>query len=441
MNRKYKIGAVMASLLTLSSTNVLAEEASPDSAFSWGGDFRFRVVSLKDIPIEAGRNAGNKIQESLFTRFRTRLWGQYVFNQDYKLKVRAVNEFRNYDDGKFNHTNTWKALDEIVFDELYLDINNQFDGKANFRLGRQGLIYGTGKVFLEASPLDGSRTIYHNAAKAVFKIDSNNTLDAFYFNNPKQDSLAIHSSDRNLIEWAEEGAAVYGKNKAIENVPFEYYYVYKDEKRDIKDGNPVYLNTIGARIMPEFTPQVNGNFELAGQWGSQNGNSKSGLMFDSVVNWKFMESNSLKPTLSAGYYYLSGNDASTSKDEAWHPVLSRWPQFSELYLYSFIDGAGGHGIGNWNNVSMPWIGIGLDVFKGGHLDIRYFNMSANETDNLTHPGLGDKRGDLVTAKLKYKINKQWYGHLVAEFFEPGDYYADSMNDTAHFLRAEINYKF
>ncbi|MFK5984024.1 MAG: hypothetical protein QM479_01175 [Pseudomonadota bacterium] len=441
MKTNYKLGVVVASLMTISSSNVLAEQSAADSAFTWGGDFRFRIVSLKDIPLEAGRNAGTKIDQSLFTRFRTRIWGQYVFNKDYKVKVRAVNEFRNYDNGKPNHANTWKALDEIVFDELYLDINNQFNGKLDLRLGRQGLIYGTGKVFLEASPLDGSRTIYHNAAKAVLKVNPTNSLDVFYFNNPKQDDFAIHSSERNLMEWAEEGAAIYAKNKDFNNYPFEYYYVYKDEKRSIADGNPVHLNTIGARFMPKFTATLNANFELASQWGSQNGNSKEGMMFDSVINWNFMASNSLKPTLSIGYYYLSGDDASTTKDEAWNPVLSRWPQFSELYLYSFIDGAGGHGIGNWNNVSMPWIGLGLNVFKGAKFDLRYFNISANETDQVSHPGLGDKRGDLVTAKLKYKINKSWYGHLVAEFLNPGDYYANSLNKTAHFLRAEINYKF
>lgn len=441
MIRKTQAGIIVASLMTLSGTNALAAENPADSPFSWGGDFRFRVVSLKDIPLDAARNRGATIEESSFTRFRTRVWGQYIFNNDYKFKVRAVNEFRNHDNGKINNNNSWKAMDEIVFDEFYLDVNHQFNDKVDFRLGRQGLIYGTGKVFLDSYPLDGSRTIYNNAAKATIKINPANSLDVFYFNNPQRDNFAIHSSYHDLIEWDEEGAAVYGKSKSFDDYPFEYYYVYKDEKRSARDGNPVHLNTIGARFMPKITPTLNANFELASQWGSQDGDSKSGTMFDSVLNWNFMASSDLKPTLSAGYYFLSGDDADTSKDEAWHPVLSRWPQFSELYLYSFIDGANGHGVGNWTNVSMPWIGLGLDVFKNGHLDIRYFDISADETDKRRYPGLGDKRGDLLTAKLKYKINKNWYGHLMAEFLDPGDYYADSVDNTAHFIRAEINYKF
>jgi len=71
-----------------------------------------------------------------------------------------------------------------------------------------------------------------------------------------------------------------------EPIDVEYYYVYKDEKRDAKDGNPAHINTIGTRIMPKFSPSFNGNFELTGQWGTQAGTDKSGLMFDSVVNWK-----------------------------------------------------------------------------------------------------------------------------------------------------------
>jgi len=90
---------------------------------------------------------------------------------------------------------------------------------------------------------------------------------------------------------------------------------------------------------------------------------------------------------------------------------------------------------------MPWIGLGLNVFKGSSLTIRYFNMTANEINTTANPGLGDKRGDLITARLKYKINKSWYGHLVAEFMDPGDYYTSAMDNTAHFIRAEINYKF
>jgi len=74
--------------------------------------------------------------------------------------------------------------------------------------------------------------------------------------------------------------------KTNKSFPFEYYYVYKDEKRDAADGNPAYINTVDARIMPKFTPSVSGNFELAGHWGSQSGTGKSGLMFDLVVSWK-----------------------------------------------------------------------------------------------------------------------------------------------------------
>ncbi len=448
MNKKQCFGSVIALMMTLSSANLIAGDNAAESNFTWGGDFRFRLVSLNDIPLEAARSKRFKIDESDFTRFRTRLWGQYVFNDDFKFKIRAVNEFRNYDVnnlridgvGKIRSDNSWKALDEIVFDELYFDINNQFDGKVDFRIGRQALIYGTGKVFLDGNPLDGSRTIYNDAIKVVYKMNETNSFDLFYFNNPQRDDLAIHSSYRDLIEWGEEGAAIYGKNKSFEAYPFEYYYVYKDENRRETDGRRVHLNTVGARLMPKFTATINANFEVASQWGTQGGVSKSGVLFDSQVNWNALPGNNLKLTPSIGYYYLSGDDASSSKNEAWHPVLSRWPQFSELYLYSFIDGSGGHNIGSWSNISMPWIGISMIPFKNTKLNFRYYNMKANEINKAANPGLGNKRGDLFTAKLNYKINKQWYGHLVAEFLDPGNYYGDDM-DTAHFLRAEINYKF
>ena len=50
-------------------------------------------------------------------------------------------------------------------------------------------------------------------------------------------------------------------------------------------------------------------------------------------------------------------------------------------------------------------------------------------------GGGSTRGQLIVAKLLYDFNKYVSGHLWAEFFAQGDYYA--RRDTMTFLRAEL----
>jgi len=419
------------------TTNGSEHSVSP---FSFGGDIRFRISGLSEVPLEADRNNGSKITDSLFTRFRTRLWAQYQINEKQKFKIRLTNEWRLYDQDRVNHTNPWKFPDEFIFDELYLDSKDHFNGKLDLKIGRQFLYYGNGRIFIEPSPLDGSRTMFSNALKAGLKVQKKHNIDFLYFDNPSIDRLAIHSSDAKLVEYGEKGGGFYAKNNVNPTLPFEYYYIYKEEDREGADGRPVYLDTYGTRLLPRFSDTVDGNFELASQSGSQGSNNIGGSMVDAFVNWNFLPEHRHKPVFSGGYFYLSGDKTGTGNDESWHPVMSRCVNYSEFYLYALINGAGGHNVGYWTNMNLLWCGIKYEPSVKTTVSVRYLKMKADETDDATYPGLGDSIGDVIVSKLKHKINKNWFGQLNYEWFRPGDYYIDSMS-IGHFMRAEINYRF
>ncbi len=211
-----------------------ATEASLAKAdpFKWGGDIRLREVYLDNIPTSNGgevRGGANHFQ-----RYRTRVWGEYHQSDNLYVRARLVNEWRTGQAG--TSANGWKAFDETVFDNLFVDWKTDL---WDIRLGRQDMIYGTGKLILDGTPLDGSRTIYFDAAKAVYKGIDDTTVDFFAMYTQAQDPLAIHSQDRDLVgrggtgyEGAEAGGGVYIKNKTHQELPWEAYYIAKTKEED-----------------------------------------------------------------------------------------------------------------------------------------------------------------------------------------------------------------
>ena len=60
-----------------------------------------------------------------------------------------------------------------------------------------------------------------------------------------------------------------------------------------------------------------------------------------------------KPYIQVGWYGFSGDDPrTTGRIEGWDPLFSRWPKWSELYIYSQMRETG---VGYWTNSSM-WQG-------------------------------------------------------------------------------------
>ncbi|QHI70571.1 alginate export family protein [Tichowtungia aerotolerans] len=434
---------------TAADTKKAVPEAAGQSRFRWGGDIRLRSVYFDNIPLPMG--AETRGGANSFQRYRTRLWGEYQATENLKFHGRIINEFRTWQNrSKTAGSSAWNALDEIVIDNLYID----WDATENWsvRAGRQDLIYGTGKVILDGTPKDGSRTIYFDAVKATYSGIQDTTIDFLGIYTRAEDPLAIHSEERDLVGktgsyygGAEAGGGIYLKNQSIEGLPLEAYYLYKAKEEAWIDTTttPTVLyddqdrHTVGTRLMQKFTDDIDSNLELAYQFGD----NISAYMVDALINWHIPDC-PMKSTLGLGWYYLSGDDPSTSDDEGWNPLWARWPQYSELYIYAFD----AEGAGRWSNLSMPHVDFTFHPHEKVQTSLMLGYMFAPEEDGV---GGGDERGFLATLKNTFTLKKNMLtkgdklgGHILFEAMDPGNYYSeDQQNHPALFARVELNYSF
>ncbi len=427
---------------TASTDRTAGEQPVDQSKLSFGGDIRLRTVHFDHIPYNLGTDARGGVNN--FQRYRTRLWGELQASDNLMFRVRAVNEFRTYQDP--DTTKSWDPLDEIVLDNLFVDWKA---GSWNLRAGRQDLIYGTGKLILDGTPKDGSRTIYFDAVKASCTGFENTTIDFLGLYTKAEDPLAIHSEDRDLTgkqsaayNGAEAGGGIYIQNNSIKKLPLEAYYLIKTQEEAWTSPFTGVLHddqdrhTIGARFMPKFSEKLDGNLELAYQTGS----GISACMIDGQLNCHF--DGDMKPCLSLGWYHLSGDDPSSSTDESWNPLWARWPQYSELYVYSFDT----EGAGRWSNLSMPHVDLTVNPCSKLKTSLVVGYMFAPEDDGI---GGGHNRGLLTTLWNRFTLKEniltegdKLTGHLLLEMIDPGNYYSSTQqDDTALFARLELSYAF
>lgn len=441
--------------------------AEANSSLKWdaGADLRVRHELVDNLPM----SGGSVMKNASYLRIRPRVWGE-VKNENFKLYTRFADEFRHYFQPSESHNSEWP--DEVLLDNLYLDLYNLFGDRVDLRIGRQdffgpnGPVYGAGRVLADGTPFDGSRTIFMDAIKATVKFDEKNTLDVLAIYNSPETELSwghptktdgseykerpltsINPRSKDLTEW---GGGLYFRSKEVELLPFELYYLYKREsKARLSDGTKLqgrFVNTWGARLMPKLTDTLSAELEGAVQAGEKDGGaSTAGYMGYAGLTYRPLAEGAVKPYLTGSLYYLSGdkNRGADEKDTAWDPLWSRWPQFSELYVYSFMYGAG-----YWSNLLYPSLEGGVG-FGPGHkvrasIGPMYAAVDDSETTQGTDNGnlygwLGVVRYDFPLLKAKPGKRGNVSGHVTAEVLDPGDYYAS--DKMAYFLRWEVIMKF
>ncbi|MBN1675819.1 MAG: alginate export family protein [Kiritimatiellae bacterium] len=431
--------------------------------FGFGGDVRFRLVEFDEIPIIADPPGVTRSGKNTFFRFRTRVWGQVDMLETLTLKGRLVHEFRGWDSPDMSGTPTssnWGDGDpleeEIVVDQLYIEARDLL-GKdsVDIRVGRQDLIYGTGKVILEGTPKDGSRTIYLDAVKATLRMIPDTTVDLLGMYTQSKNMLAINEVDnRDLTGYnkydndgVESGAGIYAKNASCKRMPAEAYYLYKNEGEwDSFDSTGAAvevpentIHTIGIRLMPKLSDSMSANAEAAYQTGETGDETQNGYMLDATLKLALPMAEKNKPTVGVGCYVLSGDDPDSAEDEGWNPIWARWPQYSELYIYSWD----AEKAGRWTNLMMPHIDASVALNPKLRIEAMLAWLNAMEKDG---PGGGSERGLLGTVRADFTLAQELlgkkdklFGHLALEMLNPGDYY--NVDDASYFARGELSYSF
>jgi hypothetical protein len=376
-----------------------------------------------------------------FTRIKMQAWLEGWFSPSIKCHIKFNSERKYYH-------NCESCLDwghEIIIESLYLEAVDLLGAPVGMRLGRQNLFYGDGFIIADGSPLDGSRTAYVNAALFTFAIPQW-AFDVFLVSDHEQDDYLpkLDDEDKPLVETDHCLMGVYFRNMPYgsgeRTYTFEPYFIIKREK--VKNGLD-RISTFGTRFAVPIARTL-ARAEATYQMGKRHEDyeieeeAKNISAFGGSFYFDATFEQFWNLEVGTGYVYLAGDNPKThGKYEGWNPVLGRWPQWSELYIYMLIPEGG---VAYWQNIKFPLIRGSIEPYPGFTFDASYYWMYANQPESR-------KRGDLYTLMFGYRIGKYIFGHVLYEHFSPGnfyDYYWRELGISgepkeAHFLRFEFSF--
>lgn len=448
-----RTGALLAVALAATS----AAGVEPGSGLTWGADLRLRQVLIGNV----GLNDANPIADRNFQRLRARLWGGYA-SKPLEASARLMWEGRHYgqpdrEDWPAPGFEQWYS-GGLLFDNLSFTLKAIGGAPLALKLGRQDIILGNGWLVLDGTPLDGSRTLYFDAARATWTdLPAATSLELIYMDQSADTGrfpAPLAGDDEDQVEQDERGAVLYLRSRGVRaDTDLDASLIYKENRPKVTAGNlrvnngapfpsppdqgEVYAAGLraDARLSPSWTARAEGAY----QWGRRNGRDLSALGLNGRLAWGLGDT--LGKGVHLGYEYLSGDDPDSGDDEAFDPLWGRWPQWSELMIYQWpLDSR----VGEATNLHRLNLGWGAKPHPSAEVTLDYHALWADQESARTPGQLanisrnGRFRGHLFTGWLKAKLNRQVSGHLVAEYLRPGDFYADHRQDDSYFIRAELN---
>lgn len=440
--------------LTLEQREYTGDEATPKESgwmeqvrhpvkgLTLGADQRLRLEYFDNAITLNGKAKGHEWD---FGRFRTRIWGQYAPCKEFEVGVRLAWEWRHWQEPDSKPEWQWYSA---FFDNLYATVRPM--PNLSIKIGRQDIILGDGWLVLEGTPLDGSTSIYFDAVRATYAMpDCKTTVEAIYIQQYASPDIwlpTINDNDINQIEQNERGVILYVTNKSLPQTQIDGYFIYKHNqpialptpdptKVPLTQSDMGDIYTPGFRVVHNFDAHWTGRVEAAYQFGGKNGRRMDAWGLNSRLTYNCNDD--WKNQVYMGFEYLSGDKPGDKTNQQFDPLWGRWPQFSELYVYSYAQETR---IAETTNLLR--FGPGYTVFPTKQLELNftYNALFANENTLRGRSGFashGNFRGSLFTAIGKYKFNEHASAHLWGEYFVPGNYYDSNKGDSAVYLRAEL----
>lgn len=436
----------LASCLLLQALGSPMARAQVPNTLDFGFEARVRSEAWNNIADHSDQvNDGH-----LHYRFRTRLWAQYNLGSKLELAAGLANENRKVvrPDAAYNGRQTFVET---------LSINWRFAPGWALKAGRQDLMRGEGFIFMDGSALDGSRSSYMNAIDLSRTLGKASKIEFIALSDPRQDKWLPRlndPSDLNLVprlnEWDERALALYYTGREAPATSLDAYVVLKTETGDYRaPASPAFqpdrhLTTVGARVDQLLGNGWSANAELAFQFGQQAANGAQHLAAKTIAaqagyaRLKKAIDGPWKPKFSVGFIGLSGTDPKADKIGGWDPVFSRWPKWSELYVYSQ---PAEKGVAYWTNTGMFEAEARVSPAKFLDLRATYYRMAAfvAPTAATATFGTGKHRGDIYQVRADIKMSDAFKGHVLYEHLAPGSFYAQ--RDPGYFLRMELSFLF
>jgi len=334
---------------------------------------------------------------------------------------------------------------------LYLDW--RLGPSWSLRAGRQNLLRGDGFVLWDGGALDGSRAAYFNALDVIrtagaFKLEFLAIVD------PAKDRFLPRLNEtgnlheRQLLNEHDEAALGIYATWQGPGRDLQAYAFHKLERHDVRaPGDPLFVpdrrvEALGVRATEAWAQGLTATGEVALQVGRQEGRPGTGESAAAIRAWggqaKVTQAFDLgfHPEVTLGWVGLSGDDPATSTREGWDPLFSRWPKWSELYVYSLVPEAG---VAAWSNLEL-WEAT-VQARPTARLGLRASAFWLQAIHPVTGHGpsfaSGLGRGTILEFRADVAFSEQWQGHVLYEQLQPGSFYAGS--DAGRYFRVEATY--
>ena len=435
--------------------------------FDAGADLRIRQELMENIPGLPNGGLLMRARRSGFInhmRFRPRIWGEVKWKTEnwgsWRIYTRLTDEMR-WCPEPYKNTHTFP--DELIIDNLFIEGKGIFDGFLDLKIGRQDFygLYGLDHVFVDGTPGDGSRTTYGDLAGITFNFTPESKLDLFALydfddcdvrwgtDRSKHTVLAglDPAASPDMDDWG--FGAIWGSNIA-KGLPYQAFVMQKNT-HEFKDSHGVdhpwtQRELIGAKLVPQLDEEWSLQFEGMGQVGCDgDGATLSGWSTYAGVNWKQATDSTFKPFGKFGYHFMSGDDDAadeTGGRSAWDPMWARGVNDSELFLYGTHYGAAW-----WSNMHYVKATIGMDLGRCHRIEGSCGPLFAAAQDGM---GGGDGMFKGLLSQVRYDFpiwladktkgeRFEVFGHFLAEFFNPGDYY--ETEKPSFFVRWQVDFRF
>lgn len=441
----------------------LAATARGEFEFDLGADLRIRQELMKNVPGLPGGGWLSTAKSGPFrnqVRFRPDVWFELKASSEtmgeWRIFTKLTDEFRWNPEPKVD-TTTFPC--ELILDNLFIEGKGVFDGFLDLRIGRQNLYNycGLDHIFIDGTPGDGSRTCYADMAAFTFHFTEDSKLDLF----------ALYNTDDCDVRWGtdrsrhthltglgrggdrdEWGYGAIWSSKLSDNLPYQIFAMEKGSTTFwVDDVRYPWTRRalLGARIDPRLDEEWSLQLEAMGQCGRDgDGHTLCGGFGYAAVKWKSAREG-IRPFGSLGLMFMSGDDEVKSAPAgctAWDPMWYRGANDSEIFLYGTH-----YAVGWWSNMYHLKLAAGLDISRG-HNFLAYTGPVFAAAQDGLGGGDGMFKGLLSVLRYEFPIlladrdkgeRLEIFGHLYAEFFNPGDYYETSR--PAWFLRWQIMFKF
>jgi len=398
-----------------------------------GADVRFRMIRERARKLEKNKSSDDRFWQ----RYRARIWTKMNLANDLDFNMRLVTEPRYY--GRRDDLEHRFIRHEALFDRFNIELKNIFDLPITAKIGRQDLQLGSNWLILEGTPLDGSRTVYFDAARFTCDLDKHcSTLDIIWIDNHADSGRWLKPfNDRNIdtAEQDERGAIAYLSNRLNKNTQIDGYFIYKnDHNRNRTNGSEGNIYTIGAMVKGNIDDNWKYQIEAAPQFGHKNGKKLSAFGSNNKISYHLNDKKD--NILYIGYEYMSG---SSDPDKHFDRVWARESRYSDLYN-GCIDSIDGREL-DGSNLHRPNFGWSIRPIDKMQVITDYSLLFADKnTEDAGTNGMskhGKFRGQLLKLQVKYKFNKHIQNRFTAECFLPGNFYNSDRNDVAMFLRYGI----